>query len=369
MKTLSQTPRIRQTPFSERVEEIGVKAYTVYNHMLLPTVFRTPHEDYKHLKSAVQVWDVSVERQVELVGPDAAKLIQMTTPRDLSRMQNDQCYYIPNVDKTGGIMNDPVAIRLDDDRYWVSLADSDMLFYYMGLAAGFGLDVEVFEPDVYPLAIQGPLANQLIERVFGQEIVDTKFFRHKTIEFNGQKMIIARSGWSLQGGFEIYMEGWYNGIPLWDTLFEAGKDLDVYAGCPNGIERIEGGMLSYGSDMTMAHTPFDCGLGKFVHFEGAKDCLGMEALTAADQNAREICPIEIEGEPLGTPARPWRVIGENGTYAGRIASCAYSPDYKANVSIGMIEQEFISPDVNLTVFCEDETEGRACKIVEKFWLR
>ena len=153
---LSCSIRLRRTPFSRRVEAAGVKAYTVYNHMLVPTVFRSVEEDYAHLKSAVQVWDVSCERQVEIAGPDARRLVQITTPRDLANMAEDQCYYLPIVDERGAMLNDPVLIKLAEDRYWVSLADTDMLFYYKGLANGFGLDVKVLEPDASPLAIQGP---------------------------------------------------------------------------------------------------------------------------------------------------------------------------------------------------------------------
>ena len=196
---LNPSNRLRRTPFSRRVEAAGVKAYTVYNHMLIAQWFRSPEEDYAHLKSAVQVWDVAGERQVEVVGPDARRLVQMTTPRDLSRMADDQCYYIPMVDAAGRMLNDPVLVKLAPDRYWVSLADSDMLYYFKGLASGFGLDVAVFEPDVSPLAIQGPQADALVGRVFGREIVETRFFRHKTVSVEGKEMIIARSGWSLQG--------------------------------------------------------------------------------------------------------------------------------------------------------------------------
>ncbi|SVE50228.1 uncharacterized protein METZ01_LOCUS503082, partial [marine metagenome] len=178
---LTPSIRVRRTPFSRRVEEAGVRAYSVYNHMLIPQSFRSPEEDCAHLKQAVQVWDVSCERQVEIKGPDALELMQMTTPRNLSGMADDQCYYVPMVDAQGQMLNDPVAIRLAEDRYWLSLADSDMLYYCKGLAIGRGLNVEVFEPDISPLAVQGPQADELIGRVFGPEIVATRFFRHKTI--------------------------------------------------------------------------------------------------------------------------------------------------------------------------------------------
>ena len=238
MALISPSRRLRRTPFSEGVEAAGVKAYSVYNRMLLPTVFRSVEEDYRHLKTAVQVWDVAVERQVELRGPDASRLMQMLTPRDLRGMMPGQCYYVPMVDETGGMLNDPVALKLSEDRWWISIADSDLLLWVKGLAYGYRLDVLVDEPDVSPLAVQGPLADDLMERVFGGGVRAIKFFRFGWFDFQGTSFVIARSGYSKQGGFEIYVEGTQNGMPLWNALMEAGKDLDVHAGCPNAIERI-----------------------------------------------------------------------------------------------------------------------------------
>jgi dimethylsulfoniopropionate demethylase len=244
MPLLSPSRRLRRTPFSDGVEAAGVKAYTVYNHMLLPTVFESVEADYRHLKDHVQVWDVSVERQVELRGPDAGRLMQMLTPRDLRRMLPGQCYYVPIVDETGGMLNDPVCLKLAEDRWWISLADSDLLYWVKGIANGYRLDVLVDEPDISPLAVQGPKAEELLVRIFGPRIRDVRFFRFDWFDFGGREMAIARSGYSKQGGFEIYVEGSDIGMPLWNALFAAGEDLNVRAGCPNGIERIEGGLLS-----------------------------------------------------------------------------------------------------------------------------
>ena len=241
MALISPSRRLRRTPFSDGVEAAGVSAYTVYNRMLLPTVFRSVEEDYHHLKSAVQIWDVACERQVEVRGPDAAKLVQMLTPRDLRGMLPGQCYYVPMVDETGGMLNDPVAVKLAEDRWWISIADSDLLLWVKGIAYGYRLDVLIDEPDVSPLAVQGQKADDLMARVFGDVVRDIRFFRFGHFDFQGRDMVIARSGYSKQGGFEIYVAGGDIGMPLWHALMEAGRDLDVRAGCPNGIERVEGG--------------------------------------------------------------------------------------------------------------------------------
>ncbi|MEM7614906.1 MAG: dimethylsulfoniopropionate demethylase, partial [Pseudomonadota bacterium] len=207
MVELALSHRLRRTPFSEGVTAAGVKAYTVYNHMLLPTVFESIEADYRHLKTKVQVWDVAAERQVELRGPDASRLMQMLTPRDLRGMLPGQCYYVPIVDETGGMLNDPVALKLSEDRWWISIADSDLLMWVKGVAYGLRLDVLVEEPDISPLAIQGPLSDDLMAQVFGEEIRDLRFFRFGWYQFQGRDLVIARSGYSKQGGFEIYVIG------------------------------------------------------------------------------------------------------------------------------------------------------------------
>ena len=199
--------RVRGTPFSAGVQAAGAKAYTVYNHMLLPSYFENYEDDYHHLKNYVQVWDVSVERQVSIKGPDAAKLMRMISPRDMNKMAEDQCYYMPICDDNGGMLNDPVAIKLAGDHYWLSIADGDLLQFLLGIAIGKDLEVEIHEPDVSPLAIQGPKAEELTAKVFGESVREIKFFRYKKLSFLDTKFVVARSGWSKQGGFEIYVEG------------------------------------------------------------------------------------------------------------------------------------------------------------------
>lgn len=367
MALISPSRRLRRTPFSDGVEAAGVKAYTVYNHMLLPTVFRSVQEDYHHLKSAVQIWDVACERQVELRGPDAGKLMQMLTPRDLRGMQAGQCYYVPIVDETGGMLNDPVAVKLAEDRWWISIADSDLLYWVKGIANGWRLDVLVDEPDVSPLAIQGPQAETLMARVFGDSIKDVRFFRFGWFDFQGRSLVIARSGYSKQGGYEIYVEGSDIGMPLWNALMEAGRDLDVHAGCPNLIERIEGGLLSYGNDMTDDNTPHECGLGRFCDTQTAIGCIGRDALlrVAKEGPIQQIRPIEIDGGAV-PPCTDWWPVLAKGKKVGRISSSAWSPDYKTNVSIGMIRMTHWDEGTSVQV---DTPDGlRDATVQQKFWI-
>ncbi|MEJ5217076.1 dimethylsulfoniopropionate demethylase [Cognatishimia sp. D5M38] len=367
MALISPSRRLRRTPFSEGVEAQGVKAYTVYNRMLLPTVFESPEADYRHLKEHVQVWDVACERQVELRGPDAGKLMQMLTPRDLRGMMHGQCFYVPIVDETGGMLNDPVAVKLSEDRWWISIADSDLLYWVKGIANGWRLDVLVDEPDVSPLGIQGPKSDDLLARVFEDSVRDIKFFRFGWFQFEGRDLAIARSGYSKQGGFEIYVDGTDIGMPLWNALFDAGEDLNVRAGCPNLIERIEGGLLSYGNDMTDDNTPHECGLGKFCNTHTAIGCIGRDALlrVAAEGPVQQIRPIAIGGDKVPGCDRPWPVYA-NGTKVGQVTSAAWSPDFETNVAIGMMRMTHW--DAGTTVEVETTDGMRPAVVQEKFWI-
>ncbi len=366
MALISLSRRLRRTPFSDGVEAAGVRGYTVYNRMLLPTMFRSVEEDYRHLKEAVQIWDVAVERQVELRGPDAGRLMQMLTPRDLRSMLPGQCYYVPIVDETGGMLNDPVAVKLAEDRWWISIADSDLLLWVKGVAYGYRLDVLVTEPDVSPLAIQGPKSDELMSRVFGDRVRDLRFFRFGWFEFMGRDLVIARSGYSKQGGFEIYVEGSDIGMPLWNALMEAGKDLDVHAGCPNLIERIEGGLLSYGNDMTEDNTPHECGLGRFCNTNTAIGCVGRDALlrVAKEGPVKQIRPIEIHGSAVPPCDRLWPVM-DGDLHVGNVSSAAWSPDYNTNVAIGMVRMTHWNTGTELDVITPNGVQPAT--VYEAFW--
>ena len=366
MALISPSRRLRRTPFSEGVEAAGCKAYTVYNRMLLPTVFESVEADYRHLKEHVQVWDVACERQIELRGPDSGRLMQMLTPRDLRGMLPGQCFYLPMVDETGGMLNDPVGLKLAEDRWWISIADSDLLLWVKGLAYGYRLDVLVDEPDISPLAVQGPRSDDLMARVFGDAVRQIKFFRFGWFDFQGTTMAVARSGYSKQGGFEIYLDGTANGMPLWDALMDAGHEFDVHAGCPKLIERIEGGLLSYGNDMTRDNTPHECGLGKFCSTQTAIGCVGRDALlrVAREGPTQQIRAIAIDGD-IPPCDRAWPLHAA-GTRVGQVTSAAKSPDFGVNVAIGMVRMTHWDAGTRLTV--ETQDGPREAVVEAKFWL-
>ena len=261
---LNMSRRIRRTPFTSKVEQHGVRGFSVVNHMLLPKTFnKTVEEDYWHLREHVQIWDVSVQRQVQISGKDSKKLIQLITPRNISTCEIGKCMYLPITDQYAGMINDPVLLMLDENKFLAFYSDSDVLLYCKGLAIGKNLDVRIYEPDVSPLAIQGPKSFELMAEVFGDKILNLKFYQFSSFDFRGTKQIVARSGYSKQGGFEIYLSNSELGNELWDAIWDKGQKYDLSPGCPNLIERIEGGLLSYGNEFTIDDNPLECGLENY----------------------------------------------------------------------------------------------------------
>ena len=314
----------------------GASAFTVYNRMLLPTVFESMEADYRHLIRAVQVWDVGVERQVEINGPDAARLVQWMTPRDIGDAEIGRCYYLPLVNARGKLVNDPVGLKLAEDRWWLSIADSDVELWADGLATGAGLEVEVSEPAVWPLAVQGPLAERLMARVFGEGVRDIRFFRFERREFEGRPLIVARSGWSKQGGFEVYVDDADVGGRLHDALFEAGADLDVRAGCPNGIERIESSLLSFGNDMDDRDSPIEAGLSRVLSLDADIDALALPALRAERERGptRRLAGVVVTDAAEDVALEP---SGLEGWEASEVRSQTFSPRAGARIGIAMLE--------------------------------
>lgn len=338
-RLLSISRRTRSTVFTERVEATNIKAYTVYNHMLLPTEFESYEADYWHLCEHVQVWDVSVERQVQITGPDSTRLVQLMTPRDVSRTVIGQGLYAPLCDVDGGIINDPIAIKHSDECWWLSIADSDVKLWAKGLATGFGLDVRVTEPNVSPLAVQGPKAEELVARVFGESVRDIRFFHGKMLSFLGTEMYVARSGWSKQGGFEIYLNNPDLAHALWDELFEKGRDLNVRAGCPNAVERLESGLLSYGNDIDDSNNPFECGLDQYIKLDANIESLSLPALRVlAGKQVQKLVGLIFDQAITFTDKK----VSYNNQTVGEVTSNIWSPRFKKHLAFAMIQSDYLN---------------------------
>jgi len=350
--------RLRRTPYTGRVEAAGVSEFSVVNHMLLPKRFaRSVEEDYWHLRECVQLWDVSCQRQVQIQGPDAERLVQWMTPRDIGAARVGDCLYVPITDETGGLVNDPVLLKLAGNRYWLSIADSDVLLYAKGLALGRGFDVRIDEPDIHPLAVQGPKAEDLLAELFGDHLRTIRHFGFNWLEFEGTRQLVARSGYSRQDGFEIYLHGTGFGPRLWDAIWEVGQAHDIAPGCPNLIDRVEGGLLSYGNDMTRENNPLEMGLGRYCALDGPTEYLGRAALRAIAERGveREIRGILFDGDRCPVCSRPWPVRAD-GRQVGRITSACWSPRLGRNIGLSLIGRGHWKPGQPVTVVSQDGTE-------------
>lgn len=343
--------RMRASPYEKRVLENGVTAFSLYNKMLLPLHYESYEATYDSLVNGVQIWDVAAQRQVEIVGPDALRLVELITPRDISRCAVGQGMYAPLCDENGGIVNDPIILRLADDRFWLSIADSDVNLWVKGIAYGRGFDVRVFEPDVSPLAIQGPKAEDLVADVVGEHVRDIRFFRFTDETIAGTPVKLARSGWSGQGGFEVYLQDSARGLDLWDAFWDAGRKFGLTVGSPNLIERLETGLKSYNADMTIESDPFEAGLEKFIDLDKPAEYMSRDALRkiAATGPARRLVNLVIEGAKLGALRSDWRVLDEDGEQIGLVTSQAYSPKYEANIAFATVRSSHAGIGASVTV--------------------
>ena len=360
---ISKSRRVRSTPFTKKIEKQGVKSYTVYNHMLLPTTFSNVNEEYLHLKKDVQLWDVSVQREIEISGKDAHQLVQLMTCRDLSKSKVGSCYYVPLIDSNGGMVNDPLIYKLEDNIWRVCIADSDVLLYAKGIAAGKKLNVKIFEANIDTLAVQGPKSFKLMEEVFGKEISELKFFKYNFFKFKNNKFLISRSGFSKQGGYEIHVENVKAGLELYDYFFEVGKKYNIKPGAPNHAERIEGGLLSYGNDMLISDNPFECGFEKLVHLNDNVEFIGKDSLKKILKNGikRKLMGVKINSDTLNLNSVD--LLNKKNQIIGNLRSAAFSPTFKKIVGIAMINKEYCKNNEIFNINLNDNLiDGEVCEL-------
>jgi len=328
---------LRKSPFFDATVADGVASFSVYNHMLAPAHFGDPLGEYQRLLDNVVMWDVACERQVEFAGPDAGKLTRYLTTRDISRIAVGQGLYVPICNYDGHLINDPVLQRLADDRFWLSIADSDILLWAGAIAGERGLDVRVTEPDASPLGIQGPRAADVVADLFGDWVRELRYFWFRETDLDGIPILVARSGWSKQGGFELYLRDGSRGNELWARVRAAGARYGIVPGAPSDIERVESGLLSYGSDARFGVNPFEAGLGRYVHLERDDDFVGKTALQRIVEEGvtRRRVGFVLDGSRISTIAETHDVVlGEE--VVGIITEAVYSPRLEKNIAVGML---------------------------------
>ena len=330
--------QIRKSPYFNSTVRWGATGFSVYNHMYIPRDFGDPEQNFWNLVNKAILCDVAVERQVEITGPDAAKFTQLLTPRDLSKLSVGQCKYVLIVNNEGGILNDPVLLRLGKNHFWLSLADSDVLLWAQGVAINSSLDVKVSEPDVSPLQLQGPNSGKIMEALFGESINDLKYYWLRELELSGIPLVVSRTGWSSELGYELYLRDGSKGEELWERIMEAGKKFGLKPGHTSSIRRIEGGMLSYHADADINTNPYELGLDRLINLDIKANFVGKEALKKinVDGIKRKQVGIILDCEPLEGPNTTfWKVVKDN-KEIGKITSAVYSPRLKKNIALAMV---------------------------------
>ena len=357
--------QIRKSPYFNSTVKWGATGFSVYNHMYIPRDFGNPEQNFWNLIEKSILCDVAVERQVEITGPDAYKFTQLLTPRDLSKLSIGQCKYVLIVNNDGGILNDPVLLRLAENHFWLSLADSDVLLWAQGVAVNSGLNVKISEPDVSPLQLQGPTSQEIMVKLFGDGIRDLKYYWLREYNLDGIPLIVSRTGWSSELGYEIYLRDGSKGNELYEKIMAAGKEHGIQPGHTSSIRRIEGGMLSYHADADIHTNPYELGFDRLVNLETDIDFIGKEALKKIKQNGikRKQVGLIIDCDPLSGPNTTFWPIEKDGKTIGKVTSAVYSPRLKKNIALAMIEINYSELGNELNV---QTHEGKhSATIVEK----
>lgn len=364
MGLIQRGARLRRSPFFEATLRAGCKSYTVYNHTFLPSFYDDPVNEYWHLLKHVALWDVAVERNVEIRGPDGFEFMQLLTPRNIAECKVGQGKYVLIVDDDGGILNDPVLLRLEENRFWIALADSDILLWAKGVARGSLLDVTISEPEASPLQVQGPKSKALMADLFGDKVTGLPYYFFASAELDGIPLVVTRTGWTGEIGYELYLLDAARGVDLWDTLMKAGKRYNIRPTGPSDIRRIEAGILNYGADMTIENNPYEVGLGWTVDLSKPADFIGKAALQKIKDRGprRKLVGIEIDGPPIEFNMTKWPVKAP-GRDIGRVTSAIHSPRLKTNIGYAMVPIEY--SDIGTELRVEHPAGPRNATVVEK----
>lgn len=364
-KNFSFGTQVRKSPYAEATVRWGAQKFSVYNHMYIPRDFGDPVQNFWNLVNDAILCDVSVERQVEITGPDAARFVQYMNCRDLSKCQVGQCKYVLLTDQDGGIINDPILLKLGENHFWLSIADSDVLLWAKGLAVNAGMDVHIAEPDVSPLQLQGPKSRDILRKAFGDGPAALKYFWFTEHDWDGIPLVISRTGWSSELGYEIYLREGAAGERLWEYLMEIGEPMGLHPGHTSSIRRIEGAMLSYQADMTLENNPFELGMDRLVNLDMEADFVSKEALTRiAEQGVDKLSVgLELDGPPLeGSNDEYWPIVID-GLIVGFVTSAIYSPRLEKTIALAMLTKQYAALGTRGIV--ETTERSRGCVVVPK----
>ncbi len=347
-------PWYRRSPFFDATWRSGCTAYDVYNHMLLPAYFDDPVEEYWALLNDVVVWDVGVERTVEISGPDADRLVNMITCRDLTTCAVKQGKYMIVTAPDGGILNDPVLLHVGEQRWWMQLADSDAGMYALGVASQAGMNVQVSYPDAYPMQVQGAKAAKTVEKLVGPALYDLKYYWCDFFDIKDIPVLISRTGWTAVQGYEIDLLDPSRGDDLWNMVMAAGEEFNIRPTAPVEARRIEAGIMNYNSDMTHENNPFEImGLEHLVE-DQPQDYIGKEGLERIRREGvqRKLVGIEFEGHELRAELSWFWPVRKDGQVVGRVTDAIWSPRLEKNIGYVWVPAELASPGTVLEVESE-----------------
>ncbi len=354
----------RRSPFFEGARRAGCKGWSVANHMYQPHSYDDPVAEYWHLVNGVTLWDVATERQVEISGPDAAELVDRLTPRDVTGVDPGKCRYTIITSQEGGIVNDPVMLRLAKDRYWLSCSDSDLLLWVKGIAVYAGLDVRIHEPDVSPVQIQGPKSRAVIDALFGEEIAGLAYYTLAETTLDNIPLVVTRTGWSGEFGYEVFLRDGSFGTELWDRIIDAGIPHGLVVTGPSDIRRVEAGILGYGCDIGLDTNPFEAGMERLLDLDSGRDFIGRQALVNIRDAGvtRRIVGVELAGAPLehGVFTERWPVIKEE--RIGDVLVALHSPRLEKNIGYAMVAIKHARPGASMTV--SSPVGALAARVVE-----
>ena len=362
---LSFGTQIRKSPFTDAALRWGATGFSVYNHMYIARDFGDREQNFWNLVNEAILCDVGVERQVEITGPDAARFTQYLCCRDLSTCEVGQCKYVLITDQDGGIINDPILLKLGENHFWLSISDSDVLLWAKGLAVNAGMDVQLHEPDVSPLQLQGPKSRDILRAAFGDAPTELKYYRFMEHDWNGVPLVISRTGWSSELGYEIFLRDGSRGDDLWDYLMQVGQPLGLHPGHTSGIRRIEAAMLSYHADMTLKNNPFELGMDRLVDLDMEADFVSKAALKRINEQgvSQLFVGLEIDGKPLhGANEELWPLT-RDGRQIGYVTSAIYSPRLEKNIALAMVAREYA--EIGTRAVVDLGGESRNCEVVPK----
>lgn len=361
-------PRVRKSPFFDATVRYGAEAFTVYNHTYMPTSYGDNVRDYWSLVNDVTLWDVTCQKQIQITGPDAAELVELLSPRDMSACEVGMCQYILLVDEGGGIVNDAVLLHVEEDKYWISPGDGDVIWWIKGVAVNSGLDVAVVEPDVSPLQLQGPKAPYVAYKLFGDWALDLKYYRVQMTDLDGIPLAVSRTGWSGEYCYEIYLCDARYGDELWETIMATGKPYNIAPITPSTIRSIEGGLLSYCSDITNDDNPWTIGMGHFVHFDRKQNFIGRDALLKIQEegNKRLLVGVEIDGDPIAGNDAPWP-LERDAEKIGHVSRCVFSPRLEYNIGWANVPIELSEPGNTFTLVTP--SGARTATVCEAPWFK